>query len=81
MRANAVCPGSVYTEMTEKNLAHLSTEEQAKLFSTVTPQGRIGTVPEIAKAVAYLSSDDAGYTNGAVLVIDGGAAAGFTMRR
>jgi NAD(P)-dependent dehydrogenase (short-subunit alcohol dehydrogenase family) len=42
---------------------------------------RIGTVPEIAKAVAYLSSDDAGYTNDAVLVIDGGAAAGFTMHR
>jgi meso-butanediol dehydrogenase/(S,S)-butanediol dehydrogenase/diacetyl reductase len=81
VRANVVCPGSVYTEMSEKNLAHLSKVEQAELFSTRTPQGRIGTVTEIAKAVAYLSSDDAGYTNGAVLVIDGGAAAGFTMHR
>ena len=36
------------------------------------PAGRAGRVEEIAKAVAYLASDDAGYINGQSLLVDGG---------
>ena len=81
VRANVLCPGSVRTEMSDRNLAHLSEEEKQEQFRNRTPLGRIGTTQEVAKAVAYLSSDDAGYFNGAVLVMDGGAASGFTMHR
>jgi NAD(P)-dependent dehydrogenase (short-subunit alcohol dehydrogenase family) len=40
------------------------------------PMKRIGTADEVAKAILYLASSDAGFVTGAALPIDGGATAG-----
>ena len=65
--ANAVAPGLVETEMT----ADL-TEEQQEAVLQMTPLGRAATPEEIAPAVAFLASEEAGYITGAVLTVDGG---------
>ena len=65
--ANAVAPGLVETEMT----ADL-TDEQQQAVLQMTPLGRAATPEEIAPAVAFLASEEAGYITGAVLTIDGG---------
>jgi hypothetical protein len=45
-----------------------------KAISDSIPLGRFGTADEIAKAIVFLSSDDAGYITGAELFVDGGFA-------
>ncbi len=65
--ANAIAPGLVETELT----ADL-TEEQQQAVLQMTPLGRAATPEEIAPAVAFLASEEAGYITGAVLTIDGG---------
>ena len=64
---NAVAPGFVLTELTQDLPENL----QAQLTER-TPLGRFGTVEEIADAVAFLVSDEAGYITGQVLAVDGG---------
>jgi len=66
---NAVAPGYIATDMT----ADLSKENEAQLLSTV-PLNRLGAPEDVAKAVAFLASDWAGYITGHVLVVDGGMA-------
>lgn len=64
---NAVAPGFVETDMT----AELGDDilQQAK---AAIPLARFGAPEDIAKAVAFLASDDAAYITGQVLVVDGG---------
>jgi 3-oxoacyl-[acyl-carrier protein] reductase len=64
---NAVAPGFIETEMTAK-LNDLQREALAKNI----PMGRLGTPEDIAKAVAFLCSEDANYITGQVLTVDGG---------
>ena len=64
---NAVAPGFVLTELT-KDLA----QEWQDRITEQTPLGRFGTPEEIANAVAFLVSDEAGYITGQVLGVDGG---------
>ena len=64
---NAVAPGYVETAMTEK----LTSEQREKLLATV-PAGRMGSPADIAAAVAYLASAEAGYVTGQVLHVNGG---------
>ncbi|HYH94160.1 MAG TPA: 3-oxoacyl-[acyl-carrier-protein] reductase [Candidatus Saccharimonadales bacterium] len=64
---NAVAPGFVLTELTQD----LPAELQAQITDR-TPLGRFGTTEEIANAVAFLASDEAGYITGQVLAVDGG---------
>jgi 3-oxoacyl-[acyl-carrier protein] reductase len=64
---NAVAPGFVLTELT-KDLPDPLKEE----ITNRTPLGRFGTTEEIADAVAFLASDEAGYITGQVLAVDGG---------
>jgi len=66
---NAVAPGYIATDMTD----NLSEENKAHLLSTV-PLNRLGTTDDVAKAVAFLASDWAGYITGHVLLVDGGMA-------
>ena len=64
---NAVAPGFVLTELTRDLPQNLQDEITAR-----TPLGRFGTTEEIANAVAFLASDEAGYITGQVLAVDGG---------
>ncbi len=64
---NAVAPGFVLTELTQD----LPEALQAQITER-TPLGRFGTTEEIADAVAFLASDEAGYITGQVLAVDGG---------
>jgi 3-oxoacyl-[acyl-carrier protein] reductase len=64
---NAVAPGFVLTELTQGLPDALKDEITAR-----TPLGRFGTTEEIATAVAFLASDEAGYITGQVLAVDGG---------
>ncbi len=65
--ANVVAPGFIQTDMTD----NLPPDIKDKLTANL-PVRRLGTVDDIAAAVAYVSSDDAGFLTGQTLVIDGG---------
>jgi 3alpha(or 20beta)-hydroxysteroid dehydrogenase len=64
IRVNAICPGGVVSPMTE--------DDPDGGVVPLTPLGRRARPSEISGAVAYLASDDATFTTGAELVIDGG---------
>ncbi len=64
---NAVAPGFIETDMTEK----MGQELIEKAVQNI-PIKRMGTAEEIAAAVAFLCADEAGYITGAVLQVDGG---------
>lgn len=69
LRANAVCPGAVETEMTRDILnSDLPVVEVVRSV----PAGRHGQPEEIAKLVAFLASTDAGFIHGQPVLIDGG---------
>jgi 3-oxoacyl-[acyl-carrier protein] reductase len=66
---NAVAPGFVLTDLTcslPQDLLDLAIER--------TPLGRMGTLEDMAAAVAYLASDEASFVTGQVLAVDGGLA-------
>lgn len=65
---NVVAPGFVPTALTEEVL----TEENRRRAIEATPLGRLGTVEDVAAAVAFLASDDASFITGQVLSVDGG---------
>jgi 3-oxoacyl-[acyl-carrier protein] reductase len=64
---NAVAPGFIETDMT----AALTPEARAALAEQI-PLARLGTPADVAAAVAFLASEQAGYITGQVLVVDGG---------
>lgn len=66
---NAVAPGFITTAMTEK-----LTDEQKKGLLLKVPAGRMGDPQEIAAAVLYLASPEAGYVTGSTLHVNGGMA-------
>jgi 3-oxoacyl-[acyl-carrier protein] reductase len=68
---NAVAPGFIETPMTDP----LSQELKDKMKSMI-PLGRFGRDQEIAAAIVFLSSDEAGYITGQVLGVNGGLHAG-----
>jgi len=67
--ANCVAPGFIDTAMARK-LVQPIIDAAIELI----PMKRMGTAEEVAKAVAFLTSDDAGYITGQVLCVDGGMA-------
>lgn len=69
--ANVVAPGFIVTDMT-----NALTEQQKEQTLGAIPAGRMGEAAEIAAAVRFLASDEAGYVNGAVLPVDGGLGMG-----
>jgi 3-oxoacyl-[acyl-carrier protein] reductase len=67
--ANAVAPGFIATAMTDK----LSDDQKAAINGKI-PAARMGTPEEIAAAVLYLASPEAGYVTGTTLHVNGGMA-------
>lgn len=74
-RCNAVCPGFIETDMTRAVLAN-DPARRARIEGRI-PSHRFGTPQNVAKAVAFLISDDATYINGVALPVDDGYAIGF----
>lgn len=78
VRVNAVCPGPVYTEFNQRNMAQrrvslgLSEEEMIERIRTAIPLGRWGEVGDIAQGVAFLCRPAASWITGEVLRISGG---------
>jgi 3-oxoacyl-[acyl-carrier protein] reductase len=68
---NVVAPGFIETDMT----AALPEEQQAAYKASI-PAGRFAAPSEVAKVVAWLAGDDAGYISGAVIPVDGGLGMG-----
>lgn len=76
VRVNAICPGTVESPSLEDRLRAQGDYDKARAaFIARQPIGRIGKPEEIAELVTYLASDAAGYTTGAIHIIDGGWAA------
>jgi NAD(P)-dependent dehydrogenase (short-subunit alcohol dehydrogenase family) len=77
IRANCVAPGTVDTPWVQRLLdqADDPAAAQAALVAR-QPVGRLGTAAEIASAISYLASDEAGFITGEVFVVDGGLTAG-----
>ncbi|TMV62730.1 SDR family oxidoreductase, partial [Thioclava sp. BHET1] len=66
---NCVAPGFIETAMTDK----LNDDQKARILGQI-PAGRMGSAEEIASAVLYLASGEAGYVTGATLHVNGGMA-------
>lgn len=64
---NVVAPGFIATDMTE-----ILTEDQKSGILSNVPAGRLGEPKDIAKAVSFLASEDAGYVTGTTLHVNGG---------
>lgn len=83
IRCNAVCPGSVRTQMMETAMAHLasqegiSVEEAEKLEAAGIPLGRAADPGEVAGLVAFLASNDSAYVTGAAMPVSGGMSPGI----
>jgi len=67
--ANAVAPGFIQTEMTDK----LSEKAREEIFKQI-PLGKLGTPKDVAGVCLFLASSDADYITGQTIVIDGGMA-------
>jgi NAD(P)-dependent dehydrogenase (short-subunit alcohol dehydrogenase family) len=69
IRANAICPGVIKTEMTRYLWEN---PEHARRASDRVALKRLGLPEEVAKAALYLSSEDSGFTTGTEILVDGG---------
>ncbi len=67
VRANAIAPGYIATELTD-----VLPEEAKKTILAATPLGRLGEPEDVAGAVRFLCSDEAAFVTGEVLLVDGG---------
>jgi NAD(P)-dependent dehydrogenase (short-subunit alcohol dehydrogenase family) len=75
IRANCVSPGFMRTPMSTGERKGLSLEEQEQRmasYASYNPMRRAGSADDIASAVLFLASDEAGYITGQELVVDGG---------
>ncbi len=74
IRANAICPGPIETPL----LRQLWTSEEARnLRLGRIPLGRFGAAEDIVYLALYLASDEAAWTTGAVMVVDGGITSNY----
>ena len=68
-----MCPAVIDTDMFRR--AYEADPKKGEFAAAMHPVGRIGKVEEVAAAVLYLCSDDAAFTTGQALAIDGGVTA------
>jgi NAD(P)-dependent dehydrogenase (short-subunit alcohol dehydrogenase family) len=74
IRANAICPGPIETPMLRRLW---SSEEARNLRLNRIPLGRFGAAEDIVYLGLYLASDEASWTTGAVMVVDGGITSNY----
>jgi NAD(P)-dependent dehydrogenase (short-subunit alcohol dehydrogenase family) len=74
IRANAICPGPIETPMLRQLW---SSEEARNLRLNRIPLGRFGAAEDIVYLGLYLASDEASWTTGAVMVVDGGITSNY----
>jgi NAD(P)-dependent dehydrogenase (short-subunit alcohol dehydrogenase family) len=73
IRVNCVCPGTTDTPLVHKAVNQSPDPAGTRRrLEEIRPLNRLGTPAEIASAIVYLASDEAGYATGAILSIDGG---------
>lgn len=77
VRCNAVLPGSVRTQNVSWEIRLKKDPDVFKKLARWYPMGRVAEPEDIAKAVSFLGSDDAGYITGVALPVDGGLLAGM----
>ncbi len=70
IRMNALCPGSIRTEMTDRIMA--ANPELEQTMKSLTPMNRMANPEEVARVVLFLCSDDASFVTGFPLAVDGG---------
>lgn len=75
VRSNALCPGPIETPLMTEWL--LADPEAKQLRLARNPSGRFGRPEDIVNAGIYLASDESTWTNGAVIVIDGGITSNY----
>ena len=79
IRVNSVCPGYVNTSMQEREagweaaLRGTTPDGVRQMMIDDTPLGRIEQPEDVAKVVAFLVSDDAGFITGEAVAVNGGA--------
>ena len=78
VRCNAICPASTMTTMVSEYLqtlpADVAQDHQERWLRNI-PMGRLGTVEDIAEAVAFLASPASSFITGVALPVDGGLCA------
>ena len=72
IRVNAVAPGTIWTERVRQLPDEPGGTEYVEEIIKMHPMGRLGEPEEVAKAIAFLASDDASFITGAILAVDGG---------
>jgi 2-keto-3-deoxy-L-fuconate dehydrogenase len=73
IRCNAICPGTIQTPSLDGRIAAFADPVAARqAFIDRQPLGRLGTAEEIAAAALYLAGDDAAFTTGMIMLVDGG---------
>ncbi len=70
IRVNAVMPGPIDTQMIARILS--MPQHPVNMKIKMSPSGRPGQPEEVAKAIAFLASDESSYIHGAALAVDGG---------
>jgi len=70
VRANAICPGVIWTPMVERFTS--AGEEVRRALEGKEPVGRFGTAEEVARLALFLASEDSSFCTGAPFVVDGG---------
>jgi NAD(P)-dependent dehydrogenase (short-subunit alcohol dehydrogenase family) len=72
IRVNAVAPGTIQTEAVRRLPEQPGGAEYIEEIRRMHPMGRLGEPEEVARAIAFLASDDASFITGAILPVDGG---------
>jgi NAD(P)-dependent dehydrogenase (short-subunit alcohol dehydrogenase family) len=75
VRVNALCPGPVNTPLLRELFAKDEAQAQRRLVHI--PMGRFGEAEEIARAAAFLASDDSSFVTGTSFLVDGGLSAAY----
>lgn len=81
IRVNAVCPGLIETGMTRPIYDNARARGRDRQIGQLNPLKRGGEAIEIARAIAFLASDEASYVNGHALVVDGGLSSSHPFAR